>query len=304
MKPLSRAIDRFCMKHRRFGIPRLMRYIVFVSAAVFVINMMDRTGTLLFLLAFHPGRIMRGEIWRLVTWVFLPLNDNIFFTAVMLYFYYFIGNALDREWGTPKFTIYYISGILMNVVYGFLVWFIIRNSMAAAVSDANSVSEYFWLGTVWLTPDFLNLSMFFAFAVLFPEHRVMLFFFIPIKVKWLALINAFYFVYSVLIDLFHGQYAMALLPIIALLNFFVICGGDLLAFVRPYKKRNAPQAISFRKAARDAQRERDDKPYRHKCAVCGKTDAENPGLEFRYCSRCNGYHCFCIDHINNHVHFQ
>jgi len=281
-----------------------MRYIVFISAAVFIINMMDQTGTLLYLLSFNPGRIMRGEIWRLVTWVFLPLNNNIFFTALMLYFYYFIGNSLDREWGTPKFTVYYIFGILLNVIYGFLMWFIVRNSIAAVVSDVNSVSNYIWFNSVWLSPDFLNLSMLFAFAVLFPDHRIMLFFFIPIKVKWLALIDAFYFAYAILVNVISGKYAMAFLPVVALLNFLIICGGDLFDFIRPYAKRSSPQTINFRKAAKDAQREQEDRHYRHKCSVCGRTDAENPGLEFRYCSRCNGYHCFCIDHINNHIHFQ
>ena len=304
MRALSKAIDRFCTKHRRFGIPQLMRYIVFISAAVFVINMMDRTGTFLFILTFHPGRILRGEIWRLVTWVFLPLNNNLFFTAIMLYFYYFIGSSLDREWGTPKFTIYYIFGVLLNVIYGFLMWFIVNSSLAASVPDFAVISDLLWFRTLWLVPDFLNLSMFFAFAVLFPDHRVLLFFIIPIKMKWMAILNACYFAYSVLMNIFNGDYVRALLPIVALLNFIIICGDDVLKSLRPYASRKSAQTISFKKAARDAQREYDDKHYRHKCAVCGKTDAENPGLEFRYCSRCNGYHCFCADHINNHVHFQ
>ena len=292
MRTLSKAIERFCAKHRRFGVQRLMRYIVFISAAVYIISIMDRTGTFLYLIYFDASLIMRGQIWRLVTWVFMPLNPvtrlnmtDLFFTAIMLYFYYFIGNTLEREWGTPKFTIYYLFGVALNVVYGFLMWYIPASFL-------------------WLAPNFLNLSMFFAFAVLFPDHRVLLFFFVPIKIKWLAIINACYFVYSIISGTFNGQYAMAFLPLVALLNFIIVCGGDLLDYLRPYAKRSSPQTINFRKAARDARREYDDKQYRHKCAVCGKTDTDNPGLEFRYCSRCNGYHCFCIDHINNHVHFQ
>ena len=54
---------------------------------------------------------------------------------------------------------------------------------------------------------------------------------------------------------------------------------------------------------RRINREQNSKPYHHKCAVCGRTDADHPELEFRYCSRCAGYHCFCQDHINNHIHF-
>ena len=275
-----------------------MRYIVFMSAAVFVIKMMDRTGTLLALLAFHPGHIIRGEVWRLITWVFLPLNDNVFFTAIMLYFYYYIGGALEREWGVPKFTVYYILGVLLNIIYGFLTWFVISRYTSASNLNA------FWLTAVWLAPNYLNLSMFFAFAALFPDHRVMLFFFIPIKMKWMALINAGFFAYSILIDVFYGRIATALLPIIALLNFIIICGGDVLDYIRPYKARSSPQAVKFKKAAKAARSTQGDKNYRHKCAVCGKTDNDYPSMEFRYCSRCNGYHCFCIDHINNHIHIQ
>lgn len=283
LKALSRAIERFCQKHRNFGIPRLMLYIVFISAAVFFIYMMDTTRTLLSLLNFHPVPIMRGEVWRLLTWVFLPLNENLFFTAIMLYFYYFIGNTLEREWGTAKFTIYYIFGVLLNIIYGFVI--------------------YAFGGDPFLAPNFINLSMFFAFAVMFPDQRIMLFFIIPIKIKWLALVNALFFAYSICIELFEGHVIRALLPLVALLNFFIICGYDLLRYLRPLKARNSPQAINFKRAAKQARREQSDKPYRHKCAVCGKTDVESPDLEFRYCSRCNGYHCFCIDHINNHVHF-
>ena len=285
MRSLIRAIDRFCQKHRKFGIPRLMQYIVFISALVFIIYMMDQTRTLLGFLWFHPELIMRGQVWRLITWVFIPLNDNLFFTAIMLYFYYFIGTTLEREWGAGKFTIYYLFGVLMNLVYGFVMWYAFRSY-------------------AFLAPNYLNLSMFFAFAVLFPNQRIMLFFFIPVKIKWMAMINAAFFAYSIAMEAVRGQVAAAFLPVIALLNFVVICGDELIKNLRPLSAHTSKQAINFKKASKKARRDYDDKHYRHKCAVCGKTDADFPDLEFRYCSRCNGYHCFCIEHINNHVHFQ
>ena len=275
-----------------------MLYIVIVSAAVFIIDQMDRTSTLLTLLAFHPGYILRGEVWRLVTWVFLPLNNNLFFTAIMLYFYYFIGSTLEHEWGTAKFTIYYLFGTLLNIIYGFALWFILGHNITGDLFNT------YWLTFVWLAPNFINLSMFFAFAALFPDFVMRLFFIIPIKIKWMALINAAFFIYSILRDAFTGNIAAAFMPIIALLNFIIICGDDLMGYIRPYKMRASPQAINYKRAARQARREQKENNYRHKCAVCGKTDVDNPQLEFRYCSRCNGYQCFCIDHINNHVHFR
>jgi len=211
--------------------------------------------------------------------------SDLFFTALALYFYYFIGSTLEREWGTPKFTIFYVFGIILNLIFGF-------------------VTRYAFGQIAFLTPDFLNLSMFFAFAVLFPDYSVRLFFIIPIKIKWLALLNAAFFAYSIVSGIIAGHILSALLPLVALLNFFVICGGDLLNLLRPIKVRTSPHVISYKKAAKKAQRDQDSQPYRHKCSVCGKTDVDNPDMQFRYCSRCNGYHCFCLDHINSHVHFQ
>ena len=260
-----------------------MLFIVLISAGVYLIG-----GVGLFnFLGFSPAAIMRGEVWRLITWIFLPLNSNsnIIFVAIALYFYYFIGSTLEREWGTAKFTIYYIFGVLLNIIYGFIIWFAL---------DVN----------VYIVPNFLNLSMFFAFATLFPDFSIRLFFIIPIKVKWLALVNAGYFIFEIIRAVLGKQFFLALLPLVALLNYFIICGDDLLSRLKPIKIRTSPQMVNFKKAAKKAKKDLADKPYRHKCAVCGKTDSEYPDLEFRYCSRCNGYHCFCVDHINSHIHFE
>lgn len=286
MRAFNKAVDKFCLTHRRFGIPRLMLYIIIGTAAVYLIPLLVQSYAFLGLITFDPAAILRGEIWRLVTWVFIPTTSQILFEALLLYFYYFIGNTLEREWGTAKFTIYYLFGILINVIYGFAVWLISGQSLPPSLDSS-----------------YLNLSMFFAFAVLFPEQRVLLFFIIPIKIKWLALLDAAYFLFQIASTAIAGQFAYAFLPLVAILNFFLFCGDDLVNLIRPYRARNTRQAINFRKAAKQV-RHQESRPYRHKCAVCGKTDAEYPNLEFRYCSRCNGYHCFCIDHINNHVHFQ
>ena len=288
LRAISRAIDRFCHRNRGFGIPKLMTYIVFISAIVFVIRMMDMMPaehSFISLISFSPRLIMSGQIWRLVTWVFLPLNSSVLFTAISLYLYYFIGSTLEREWGTAKFTIYYIFGVALNIIYGFLFWLITGQS-------------------VGLIPNYLNLSMFFAFAALFPDLRLLLFFVIPVKIKWLALANAAFFIYNIVIGIRAGHYSIALLPLVALLNFFLVCGDDVMEHIRPHKSRISPSTINFKRQAKKARKQYDGKPYHHKCAVCGKNDAEYPDLEFRYCSRCNGFHCFCIEHINNHVHFQ
>jgi len=291
LKKLMRAIDRFCLKHRRFGIPRLMLYFVIGYAAVYLIALMDRTNTFISLLTFNIDRILRGEVWRIVTWLFIPEEigfgmSSLILTALMLYFYYFIANALENEWGTAKFTIYYLTGVVMQILYAVIVWLILGV-------------------TPFLSTHFLNLSMFFAFAALYPDHRVLLFFIIPIKIKWLAWIDGAYFLVSMIIDLIGGYYLSALMPVLAFFNFYIFCGHELISRLRPTRVYRPPyKTVDFREAAKRYRASEEQRPYRHKCAVCGKTDTQYPGLEFRYCSRCNGYHCFCIDHINNHVHFQ
>ena len=105
-----------------------------------------------------------------------------------------------------------------------------------------------------------------------------------------------FFVISVLMN----PFPLNLLPVVAVLNFFIFCGGSLL---RNRPARTSKSTINFRRESRRIRREQESKLYTHKCAVCGRTDVDHPELEFRYCSRCQGYHCFCSDHINNHIHF-
>jgi hypothetical protein len=151
-----------------------------------------------------------------------------------------------------------------------------------------------------LSASYINLSMFFSFATLYPDMRVLLFFFIPIRIKWLALLNAAYF----LIEIVRSPFPYNLLPVVAVLNYLLFCGDILLAAVLPSRSRFSQNTVNFRREAKKIRREQASKPYRYKCAVCGRTDADNPNLEFRYCSKCAGFHCFGEDHINNHVHFN
>jgi membrane associated rhomboid family serine protease len=280
LNALSRKLDRFCYKHPRFGIPNLMLWVVIGNAVVYLLTMIDRTGLFASYLVFSPQLILQGQIWRLVAFVFFPVSTgNLFLAAISLYFYYFIGSTLEREWGTPKFTIFYVSGILFHIVAGIL---------ATLLSGSPGIA---------FSAHYLNLSMFFAFASLFPNMQVLLLFVLPIKIKWLAWLNAVYF----LIDIIRLPSVYKLIPIIAILNYLLFFGGDLIQMARRALGRRPSKTIRFRSAAKAAK---EKKGYLHKCAVCGKTDTDYPDMEFRYCSKCNGYYCYCEDHINNHVHIQ
>ncbi|NLT62950.1 MAG: rhomboid family intramembrane serine protease [Clostridiales bacterium] len=281
MKSIMRRIDRFCLTHPRFGIPNLMLYIVIGNAVVWLFGAMDTTKLLEAMLRFSAEAVFtKGQIWRLITFVLVPEQSGIF-VLIMLYFYYFIGNTLERQWGSGKFTIYYLSGILFNVLYGTLMWLITGKD-------------------VLLTASYINLSMFFSFATLYPETMVLLFFIIPVKIKWLAYINAAFFLWEIIAS----PFPVNLLPIVAILNYLMFCGGWLFDMIRPSRLHKKKKTIDFKKAAKQYNRAQAKVPYTRKCEVCGRTDRDYPNLEFRFCSKCGGYHCFCIDHINSHIHFK
>lgn len=280
MQKLSRAIDRFCYKHPGFGIRNLMLLVVIGNVLVWIAASMDRTGTLASAFYFNPHLVLQGQIWRLVTFPFVPGTSGITM-LISLYFYYSIGRALEQQWGSARFTLYYLLGMLLHIIFGFILYLGFRVNMN-------------------ITAYWLNMSMFFAFAVLYPDARVLLFFIIPIKIKWLALIDAAYFVLA----LVSYPLPMNLLPLVAVANFFLFCGGDLFAALRHRPVHHSAAAINFKQEAARIRREQAKRPaYTRRCEVCGRTDTDHPELEFRYCSRCQGFHCFCQDHINNHTHF-
>ena len=281
MKAFIRWVDRFCARNPRFGVAGLMRLLVIGNGIVWLLSAMDRTGTVIYYLALYPQMILQGQIWRLVTFIFVPASSGLL-TLIFLYFYYFIGSTMEREWGQAKFSMYFLFGMLFTILYAFAVYFAGGHTL-----NPFGVAEYIYL------------SMFFTFATYYPDVQVLLFFFLPVKIKWLAAADAVFF----LIGVFTLGFPNNLVPLVAVLNYLLFCGDILFSGLSPARFRQRAKTVNFRSQAARIRREQQNAPYRFKCAVCGRTDADHPELEFRYCSRCAGYHCFCSDHINNHVHF-
>ena len=267
-------IERFCYRHPNFGIPNLMRYLTIANVVFWVMNMINRP--FLSYMLFNPALIQRGQVWRLVSFLFVPPSTGVL-ALLVFYFYYWIGTTLEKQWGTGQFTIYFFTGVVLTVLYGFVIYWITGKA-------------------VTLDSSYLYLSMFFSFAALFPDMQVLFMFFIPVKMKYLAIVDAAFFLYAMVTTPFPEN----LVPLVAVLNFLIFCGGELRAML---PRRPGKTTINFKKESARIRREQADKLYTHKCAVCGRTDTDYPELEFRYCSRCAGYHCFCSDHINNHIHF-
>ena len=288
LKRLNDAVDRFARNHPRFGIPNLMKVLVIGNIIVYFLARFSSWSALSFL-AFDPASVLRGEIWRIITFIFVPNNFSPFALILSLYFYYFIGNLLEQQWGTPKFNLYYFSGVVLTIL---------TSVIATLVTGVSQTV----MGTYYV-----NMSMFLAFAALYPDMQVLLFFIIPIKVKWLAWADVALFAVDILGALFRLDFLGALLPVIALLNFLVFFWSDLTGAIGYHRSRarhqNSYQTIHFKSAVKQQEKKAREQGYHHKCCVCGRTDTEYPNLQFRYCSRCAGYHCFCEDHIFNHVHF-
>ena len=295
MKPTLRSrFERFCYAHRDRGIPNLMLIVAIGTAIVYVLSYIDPSNLLYRVLCWDTTAILHGQVWRLFSYVFIPDAANLLLLAISLLFDWYIGRVLEREWGRMRFTIYYLTGVvLMDLV---------------ALATGTFATAYY-----------LNLSLFLAFATLYPENMVLIFFIIPLKMKYLAW---FYFaltlldmVQALLSTSFPTNLLLMLIPLVPLLNYFLFFGKDVLE-VLPFvpggklRAKRAFQQFRDREPNPDWARKyqshqsAQEKAYRFKCTVCGRTDTDYPELEFRFCSRCNGYYCYCADHINNHVHIQ
>ncbi len=288
MKNLRRKFDLFCYKNRSKGIPNLMLYIVLGTAVVYLISQMSGNYLLYDILCFDRQRILQGEVWRLITYPLTYGVSSTLLMAISLFCYYSLGRAMENIWGTLRFNLFYLTGVVMMDVYC-----MIFGGVASAT--------------------YLNLSLFLSYATLFPDAQFLLFFIIPIKAWIFALVD----LAIVLLDLFTLPFPYSLFSVISLANYFLFFGKDVLNVIPMSWRANARRLFGGRPAAPkkakvirfdagsyEASKATPKAPYTHRCTVCGRTDVSNPELEFRYCSRCKGYYCYCQDHINNHVHIQ
>ena len=288
MKRRINAFERFCFRHRDKGIPNLMLYICLGTALVYVMTMIAQNYTLYSLLIFDRDAILQGQVWRLISYPLTYIMDSPILMLVSLFCYYSLGRAMENVWGTLKFNLFYLCGVVMMDVYCMIF------GCQADVS-------------------YLNLSLFLSYATMYPDSRFLLFFIIPVKAWIFALVDLALVVLGLLMDPFPYN----LFSVISIANYFLFFRGDVLNVIpvswranarRMFRKKpgdKGPKVVPFPNAGSyEASVAKPHAPYTHRCTVCGRTDVDSPDLEFRYCSRCNGYHCYCEDHINNHTHIQ
>ena len=306
MKNLRNRFERFCYRNHNKGIPNLMLYIVIGCGIVSVLSMLGYSQ-IHELLRFDRNAILQGQLWRLVSYVFTMSGGNILMTLILLYCYYSLGNALERNWGTLRFNLYYLTGILLMDAYA-MAFGGITVTVDSGIGTQIYDFSYFYSGSM---TSYLHLSMLICFATTYPDTQFYLFFFIPIKAWILALIYLAVTVFDVVsMTIPDSLFPHNLFPLVALANYFMFFGKDVANVLplswrmRSGKKRKKPAAKQTGTIPFSAKQAKPNVSYTHRCAVCGRTDESNPELEFRYCSRCNGYFCYCEDHISNHTHIE
>lgn len=259
----------------KYAVPNLMYYIILMYGAGIVIDLV-MPGLYYQYLCLDAAAILRGQVWRLVTFLICPPSSGIFFNLIAMFLYYSLGTTLERVWGTFRFNLYFFSGILFHIIAAFVIYFLMGVSVP-------------------LTPFYLNNSLFLAFAATFPQMQFYLYGLLPIRAYWLGIFIGAEFLYEFL---FGGLSARSCIGL-ALLNFVIF-----FMMTRNYSKispREIKRKQKFKSDMKTAQAEKIRLTH-HKCAVCGRTEKDDPNLEFRYCSKCEGNLEYCMDHLYTHKH--
>ena len=267
-------------KFGRYAISNLTMYLI--GAYIIGYGIYYMLPNLFAWLTLEPTYILQGQIWRLISWVLIPPAGNIFTIIIMLLFYYSLGTSLERAWGAFRYNVYIFSGLLFTVLGAFLLYFIMERNIVG----------YGYLFSTY----YINMSIFLAFAVSYPDMEVLLYFVIPIKMKWMALVYAAFILY----DLVTGNFVTRVAIIASLMNFIVFFLSS--KNMKPYTPKERARKQKFKQQTRPHMTYANG--ARHRCAVCGRTELDYPELEFRFCSKCKGNYEYCQDHLFTHEHVK
>ncbi len=311
---------KFEKKFSKYAIKNLMFYIIVLYAIGFVMNVFFN-GLYDAYFSLDFAMIFKGQIWRLVTFIVQPPSNSIIFVVFVLYFYYLIGSVLERIWGSFRFNVYFFTGVILNILASLIIYLVFGLSFK-------------------LSTNYINLALFMAFAMEQPDMEVLLFFIIPIKIKWMAILDAVVFgitiVFGYLVPFLPQNvwyslymagflapsaimcYANATAALVSMLNFIIFFFLYKKGPAKSSTQRNFDKAMrTAKKAQQNARRETASPDNReqqsqaqhakrgvpkHRCAVCGRTELDDENLTFRFCSKCVGNYEYCSDHLYTHIH--
>lgn len=260
-------LDRLERKYGRYGVPHVTEALICAQVLFLGVALAD-AELLMERLALTAEGLRSGELWRLVSFLAIPPSFNLIFVLIAWFVFYLVGTTLEQTWGAFRYNIYLLLAWLATVV--------------AAVGMP-------LLGGVGMMDNhFIGLSVFLAFAWLYPDFQFLLFFIIPVKVKWLALISWVFIIGTIVV----GDLPTKLAASASVANFLIFFTPDIIRRLRGARRRSVARMEAARAAA---------EPF-HRCDACGATDKSDPDLEFRYCPTCVGAPCYCEKHIFDHEH--
>ncbi len=280
-------MSNFEKKFGKYAISNLSMILILCYVLGYFIRLIN--ADFLLYLTLDPYAILHGQIWRLFTWIIMPPSSLNPFTIIMLLFYYNIGTSLEHTWGVYRYNVYLLSGMLFTIL-GSFVWLGIQFFLTGSAG----LKEISLIVSLLFSTYYVNMSIFLAFAATFPEVQVLLMFLIPVKVKWLGILDGLVLLYDFL---FAGGLVTRIVIASSLLNFviFFLTSRSHIHMTPKQMKRRA----EFRQDIR-----RNSRVTKHKCAICGQTEDDDPNLEFRFCSKCNGNYEYCQQHLFSHTHVK
>lgn len=319
-------LDKLERKLGKFAIPNLIRWLIGGYIIGYILYYLQQITHVNFIdyMTLEPYYIIhRFQFWRLITWVMIPPSTSIFWALIMMVFYFQLGTILERQWGTFRFNVYIWGGIIFTIIGAFLLYGVY--ALRCPGLPVTGIGNYF-------STSYINMTIFLAFAVMFPEMEVRLYFILPIKMKWMG----FFYAVVTLIELIQADWGGRVAIIASLLNFivyFLATRNYSQIDPREIHRKNAWKRANQRgfrsmnggrssyggqsngwnetHGGNNWNRQQNRSGYgngagngivHHRCAVCGRTDVSNPELTFRFCSKCHGNYEYCEDHIFNHKH--
>lgn len=268
-------LDKLERKFGRYAIHDLSKYLIFLYIIGAILSLFSKGMIYDQVLALNPYMILQGEAWRLFTFLIATPTDNVIFLILVLLCYYNICAELEYQWGDFRFNLYILVGALGTILSSFILYFIYR-------------SPYISMDTFYL-----NLSLFLAYVASFPDATFYFYGIIPIKAKWLGILDGAYLLFS----FFRGGTVTKVSIVVSMMNFL------LFFFATRNYHKYSPKQVKRRKTYIKEVKS-STTATRHRCHVCNRTELDDPNLEFRYCSKCDGSYEYCQDHLYTHTHIK
>jgi hypothetical protein len=278
-RPAMSWIDRVDAKFGRYAVPNLTVFLIAGQVLAFLANSAPglEGSAVLKNIQLEPDKVLQGEWWRLITFLFAPPTTNVLFAFFFWYLFYLMGATLEANWGAFRYNLYLLLGYVASIVMAFVA------SFAAGLPGQVASNGYLY-GTVFL-----------AFARLYPDFTISIFFLLPVKVKWLAMLQ--WIIYGVTM-ISPATWLERGMVVAAVFNYLAFFGHDILHGMKHRHRRMQFQSRSLHGGKLKGRK------MSHACHVCGLSSADSAKTPFRYCSKCGGDYCYCPEHLTNHEHVK